>query len=111
MKVNVEQFLQELEILVNMDSGQGNPAGITAVGKWLGDRLAAKGWLMEQVDVGEKTGKCTVLKNREADHYDVMLVGHVDTVSPTGETAKLESSAAYISVVAQGLCSHYGISE
>ena len=31
--------------------------------------------------------------------------------STTGETAKLESSAAYISVVAQGLCSHYGISE
>ena len=88
MNINVEQFLQELEILVNMDSGQGNPAGITAVGKWLGDRLAAKGWLMEQVDVGEKTGKCTVLKNREADHYDVMLVGHVDTVFPTGETAK-----------------------
>ncbi len=88
MNVNVEQFLQELEILVNMDSGQGNPAGITAVGKWLGDRLAAKGWFMEQVDVGEQTGKCTVLKNREADHYDVMLVGHVDTVFPTGETAK-----------------------
>lgn len=88
MNVNVEQFLQELEILVNMDSGQGNPTGITAVGKWLGDRLKAKGWIMEQVDVGEKTGNCTVLKNREADHYDVMLVGHVDTVFPTGETAK-----------------------
>lgn len=88
MNIDVEKFLQELEILVNMDSGQGNPAGITAVGKWLGDRLAVKGWLMEQVDVGEKTGKCTVLKNREADHYDVMLVGHVDTVFPTGETAK-----------------------
>ena len=88
MEINVEQFLQELELLVNMDSGQGNPDGITAVGKWLGDRLAAKGWIMEQVDVGDKTGKCTVLKNREADHYDVMLVGHVDTVFPTGETAK-----------------------
>lgn len=31
--------------------------------------------------------------------------------STTGETAKLESSAAYIGVVAQGLCSHYGISD
>ena len=88
IQVNVEQFLQELEILVNMDSGQGNPEGITAVGKWLADRLAAKGWLVEQVDVGPETGKCTVVKNREADHYDVMLVGHVDTVFPTGETAK-----------------------
>ncbi len=31
--------------------------------------------------------------------------------STTGETAKLESSAAYTGVVAQGLCSHYGISD
>jgi len=88
IKVDVEQFLQELEILVNMDSGQGNPDGITAVGKWLADRLVAKGWIAEQVDVGTETGRCTVVKNREADHYDVMLVGHVDTVFPTGETAK-----------------------
>lgn len=88
MQVDVEKFLQELEILVNMDSGQGNPEGITAVGKRLADRLEAKGWLVEQVDVGAQTGRCTVVKNREADHYDVMLVGHVDTVFPTGETAK-----------------------
>ena len=88
MQVNVEQFLQELEILVNMDSGQGNPDGITAVGKWLADRLVAKGWIAAYVDVGAETGRCTVVKNREADHYDVMLVGHVDTVFPTGETAK-----------------------
>ena len=88
IQVNVERFLQELEVLVNMDSGQGNPTGITAVGAWLADRLTARGWIAEQVDVGHKTGKCTVVKNREADHYDVMLVGHVDTVFPTGETAK-----------------------
>ena len=31
--------------------------------------------------------------------------------STTGETAKLESSTAYTGVVAQGLCSHYGISD
>ena len=88
IQVDVEKFLQELEILVNLDSGQGNPDGITAVGKWLADRMVAKGWIAEQVDVGAATGRCTVVKNREADHYDVMLVGHVDTVCPTSETAK-----------------------
>ena len=86
--INVEQFLSELELLVNMDSGLGNPQGITAVGKYFADRLSAHGWICEQVDVGKETGKCTVCKNREADHYDALLVGHVDTVFPTGETAK-----------------------
>ncbi len=88
MTIDIEKFLAELEILVNMDSGQGNPEGITAVGKYFADRMVARGWLAEQVDVGEATGKCTIIKNREADHYDVMLVGHVDTVFPKGETAK-----------------------
>lgn len=88
IRVDVEKFLQDLELLVNMDSGQGNPEGITAVGKYFADRLGAQGWITEQVDVSTATGKCTVVKNREADHYDALLVGHVDTVFPTGETAK-----------------------
>ena len=61
IKIDIEKFLQELELLVNMDSGLGNPEGITAVGKYFGDRLAAKGWMVEQVDVGAETGKCTVV--------------------------------------------------
>ncbi len=36
-------FLSELEILTNMDSGQGNPNGITAVGKYFADRMVKKG--------------------------------------------------------------------
>lgn len=88
IKIDIEKYLQELEMLVNMDSGLGNPEGITAVGKYFADRLAEAGWICEQVDVGAETGKCTVVKNREADHYDALLIGHVDTVFPTGETAK-----------------------
>ena len=33
INVNVEQFLRELELLVNMDSGQGNPGGIPAASR------------------------------------------------------------------------------
>ena len=88
LNLNVKQYLEELELLVNMDSGQGNPEGITAVGKFFMDRFAQLGWIAEQVDVGPETGKVTIVRNREADHYDALLVGHVDTVFQTGETAK-----------------------
>ncbi len=88
MHVDTEQFLKDLEILVNMDSGRGNPEGCTAVGAYFAKRLAAKGWITQQLDVGDAVGKCTVVKNREADWYDALLVGHVDTVFPAGETAK-----------------------
>ncbi len=88
MKVDVEQFLRELELLVNIDSGQGNPEGITAVGDFFADRFAAMGWIVEKYDLRPHTGNCTVVKNREADHYDLMLIGHVDTVFAAGETQK-----------------------
>ena len=88
IKIDVERFLQELELLVNMDSGQGNPDGITAVARWFKTRFDAMGWITELVDVGSETGNCLVVKNREAAHYDALLVGHIDTVFPAGETAK-----------------------
>lgn len=88
MKLNLEQYLQELEWLVNTDSGQGNPDGITAVGNFFADRFAAMGWIVEKYDLRPDTGNCTVVKNREADRYDLMLIGHVDTVFSAGETAK-----------------------
>ena len=88
MKLNLEQYLRELEWLVNTDSGQGNPEGITAVGDFFADRFSSMGWLVEKYDLRPDTGNCTVVKNREAERYDVMLIGHVDTVFPAGETAK-----------------------
>ena len=87
-KVDLQRYLRELELLVNTDSGQGNPEGITAVGDFFADRFATMGWLVEKYDLRPNTGNCTVVKNREADRYDLMLIGHVDTVFATGETAK-----------------------
>ena len=88
MKLNLEKYLQELELLVNIDSGQGNCDGITAVGDFFADRFSAMGWIVEKYDLRPNTGNCTVVKNREADHYDLMLIGHVDTVFPAGEAIK-----------------------
>ena len=52
IKIEVEKYLQELEMLVNMDSGLGNPEGITAVGKYFADRLAEAGTKILLLGVG-----------------------------------------------------------
>ncbi len=88
MNIDVEKFLSELEMIVNMDSGQGDPDGITAVGRFFGERLKKLGWIVEECHVGDETGKCIVAKNRLSEHYDALLVGHIDTVFPCGESAK-----------------------
>ncbi len=88
LNLDLERYLRELETLVNTDSGQGNPEGITAVGDFFADRFEKMGWIVEKYDLRPHTGNCTVVKNREAERYDLMLIGHVDTVFATGETAK-----------------------
>lgn len=88
LKLDLERYLRELETIVNVDSGQGNPEGITAVGNFFADRFEQMGWIVEKYDLRPDTGNCTVCKNREADRYDLMLIGHVDTVFSKGEAER-----------------------
>ena len=85
---SLERFLEELEPLINIDSGFGAPEGATETALLLAKPLAEAGWIVERHDLDPACGQCVVVKNREADHYDVMLVGHTDTVFPKGETPK-----------------------
>lgn len=85
---SVEDYLKELEVLVNIDSGLGAPEGANQVGTLLAKPLTERGWLLERHTVSDKCGDCFVLKNREAEHYDVLMIGHIDTVFPAGEAIK-----------------------
>lgn len=87
-KFTLENYLLELEELVNIDSGPDNPKGISEVGSRFADAFRKLGWIVECISISPHTGNCIVVKNRNAEHYDVMLVGHTDTVFPSGETAK-----------------------
>lgn len=81
----VETFLKELEVLVNIDSGFGAPDGATQVGMLLAEPLVQKGWILERHRPLQTYGEVIVLKNRQADRYDVLMIGHTDTVFPAGE--------------------------
>lgn len=84
----LETFLKELEVLVNIDSGYGAPDGATKVGLLLAEPLVQRGWILERYRPSEEYGEVIVLKNRQADHYDVLMVGHTDTVFSAGEALK-----------------------
>lgn len=77
-------YLKQLEELVNIDSGSYNAAGINRVADRLEAWYRELGWNVESVFVGEETGRVLVVTNHPADHYDVMYVGHMDTVFPDG---------------------------
>ena len=85
---DLDAYLSELEQLVNIDSGYGAPDGATQVGLLLAEPLIQQGWHMERHHPSEEYGDVIVLKNREAERYDVLMVGHTDTVFPKGEALK-----------------------
>ena len=86
--MDLELYLKQLEELVNIDSGSHNAAGINLVADKLEEWYRELGWYVKTTDLGEKTGRMLLITNRpEATHYDVMFVGHMDTVFPDGTAA------------------------
>jgi len=45
--------------------------------------------LVKEYDLAPNPGRCVVCANREAEHYDLMLMGHLDTVFPRGTCGKV----------------------
>lgn len=82
--MDLNLYLKQLEELVNIDSGSHNAEGINRVADRLEKWYRELGWHVESVSVGEETGRVLVITNRPADHYDVMYIGHMDTVFPDG---------------------------
>ncbi len=85
----LERFVQDLELLVNIDSSTANPEGVARVAAFLRDRLAALGLEAEVSRQGEGgtpcLKACTPSRN---GRYDFLFLGHMDTVFPPGEAAR-----------------------
>ncbi len=86
------QFLKDLETIVNVDSGSGYAPGIGRVAAFFQDRFEKLGWDVRRLDLEAGTVPCLEVVNgrgrREAGQFDFLLLGHMDTVFPEG-TARL----------------------
>lgn len=104
-----DNFISELETLVNMDSASENLEGVAAVAEHLKKRLSDLGLDAEVTREG-KDGvpclkACTPSKN---GRYDFMFLGHMDTVFPTGEAARRPFSTADGRAMGPGTCDMKG---
>lgn len=82
-ELTMKSFLKDLEYLVNIDSCQDSPEGLTQVAEFFEKEFKKMGWKTSLVDVGAP-GPCFVAVNREAETYDWYFSGHMDTVFPKG---------------------------
>lgn len=82
--MNLQSYLEDLEYLVNIDSGTENAKGVNKVADYFVQKFRDMNWDVKEIETKEGFGKCVICTNREADHYDLLMIGHTDTVFPNG---------------------------
>lgn len=82
--MELKKYLEDLEYLVNQDSCSDDPEGLNKMAAFFSERFEQMSWNVHAYDLAPQSGTLLVCTNREAAHYDVMLVGHLDTVFPKG---------------------------
>lgn len=76
-------MLDLLEELVNIDSGTFYKEGVDQVGDVLSSAYQALGFQVA-VDRQSERGNHLIITHPEAQHPDILIIGHMDTVFPVG---------------------------
>lgn len=102
-------FVRDLETLVNMDSSSDNPEGIGAVADFFRQRFDALGLACCITLEGPGKVPCLVAETLPGKiPYDVMCLGHMDTVFPSGEAARRPFSTDGERAYGPGTCDMKG---
>lgn len=81
---DIEKYCRELAEIVNIDSGSENREGIGRVCRILKTKLQEAGMRVETFDDDTRLQACS----HDVINYDVLMVGHMDTVFHDGTAAK-----------------------
>jgi glutamate carboxypeptidase len=104
---DIERFLADFEAIVNTDSASGNTAGILTVARFFEKRFLRLGMECEVRMPGN--GKVPCLKaTMGKPPYDVMCLGHMDTVFPKGEAAERPFEIRGDRALGPGVCDMKG---
>ena len=99
----LDAYVNDLRTLVSIDSGSLDKAGVDAVNDWLQERLTKQGFIVErhpQAEFGDDL--LATLHGRGRDR--ILLLGHADTVFPTGTAAQRPMTAQGDRILGPGTC-------
>jgi glutamate carboxypeptidase len=84
---NLATYLEDLRYLVNIDSGSYDSEGVAQVAEFFNRKFSELGWKVKLHHFDSAVGPCVEIVNCDKDQYDVLFMGHMDTVFERG-TAK-----------------------
>lgn len=84
MDFTLSSYLEDLRYLVNIDSGSYEAEGVAQVAEFFNQKFSALGWKVKPHYFDPKVGPCVEIVNSDKDTYDVLFMGHMDTVFKKG---------------------------
>ena len=84
MQFDKQEYLTQLESLVNIDSGFGTVEGCSRILDFFTEKLQSIGFNTRRISGGGKYADCLIASNTDGNHYDLLFVGHVDTAFEDG---------------------------
>lgn len=88
MEFVLSEYLKELEYLVNIDSGSHDPAGVANIAAYFTEKFSELGWTIKTHHLHPEVGPCLEITNNSTDKFDMLFIGHMDTVFAKGTVAK-----------------------
>lgn len=85
---NIEEYITELEKIVNIESDSKNIEGVTEVADYFYSKYKELALNTEKIQKYSEVGPCLKVTNTKEEDYDVLFLGHMDTVFPKGTTEK-----------------------
>lgn len=83
---NLREYLNELETLVNIDSGSRVPGGTSLMADYMEAKYRELGLTVKRIESEKSLGPCLEIRNHaDQEKIDVLFLGHMDTVFPAGE--------------------------
>lgn len=86
--LDLQQYLSDLETLVNIDSVSSQPTGADRIAAFMKKKFQNIGWTVEELQPDPTVGPCLTITSRSAQSYDILLLAHMDTVFPIGTASK-----------------------
>ncbi len=86
---NKDKFLLQLKELIDIDCGTYDVEGVSKIANILEGYFKDVNFTTKQIKVSDKVGPLLIATNKpNVDYYDVVIIGHMDTVYKKGMVAK-----------------------
>ncbi len=103
LEEKLDDYLDDLRSLVGIDSASYNQAGVNAANDWLEDRLTTMGFAVQRHPHAE-FGDDLVARLPGTGQARILLLGHSDTVFPTGTALERPMTIHEDKVLGPGTC-------